>query len=193
LEVGRDRNKRIQEAQDMIKTKLGKVEGQLSKDILNVKSKKVPKNLKIGESVEVLSLGQKGTVLSLPDDNGNVSIQVGVMKVNVQLNTLRRIESQNSEKSIRSSKTIMSSKSKTINTEIDLRGMNTEEAIVDIDKYLDDAYIAGLTEVHIIHGKGTGALREGVSSYLRKHRHVKSFRIGKYNEGGDGVTVVEVK
>ena len=193
LEVGRDRNKRIQEAQDMIKTKLGKVEGQLSKDILNVKSKKVPKNLKIGESVEVLSLGQKGTVLSLPDDNGNVSIQVGVMKVNVQLNTLRRIESQNSEKSIRSSKTIMSSKSKTINTEIDLRGMNIEEAIVDIDKYLDDAYIAGLTEVHIIHGKGTGALREGVSSYLRKHRHVKSFRIGKYNEGGDGVTVVEVK
>lgn len=193
LDVGKDRNKRIQEAQDMLKTKLGKVENQLSKDILNVKSKKIPKNLKIGESVEVLSLGQKGTVLTLPDDNGNLSIQIGVMKVTVHLNTLRRIDTDNSERSVRNSKTIMSSKSKTISTEIDLRGMNIEEAIVDVDKYLDDSFIAGLNEVHIIHGKGTGALREGISSYLRRHRHVKSFRIGKYNEGGDGVTVVEVK
>ena len=193
LDVGKDRNKRIQEAQDMLKTKLGKVENQLSKDILNVKSKKIPKNLKIGESVEVLSLGQKGTVLTLPDDNGNLSIQIGVMKVTVHLNTLRRIDTENSERSVRNSKTIMSSKSKTISTEIDLRGMNIEEAIVDVDKYLDDSFIAGLNEVHIIHGKGTGALREGISSYLRRHRHVKSFRIGKYNEGGDGVTVVEVK
>lgn len=192
-EVGRERNKRIQEAQDMLKSKLGKVETSLSKDILNVKSKKIPKNLKIGESVEVVSLGQRGTVITLPDDNGNLSIQIGVMKVNAHLNTLRRIDSANSEKSIRSSKTIMSSKSKTISTEIDLRGMNIEEAIVEIDKYLDDSYIAGLTEVYIIHGKGTGALREGVTSYLRKRRHVKSFRIGKFNEGGDGVTIVEVK
>ena len=192
-DVGKERNKRIQEAQDMLKSKLGKVENQLSKDILNVKSKKIPKNLKIGETVEVLSLGQKGIVLTLPDDNGNLSIQIGVMKVNVHLNTLRRIDNDHSERSIRSSKTIMSSKSKTISNEIDLRGMNIEEAIVDIDKYLDDSYIAGLNEVHIIHGKGTGALREGISSYLRRHRHVKSFRIGKYNEGGEGVTIVEVK
>lgn len=192
-EVGKERNKRIQEAQDMLKSKLGKVESALSKDILNVKSKKIPKNLKIGESVEVLSLGQRGTVLTLPDDNGNLNIQIGVMKVNAHLNTLRRIESDNSEKSIRSSKTIMGSKSKTISTEIDLRGMNIEEATIEIDKYLDDSYIAGLSEVYIIHGKGTGALREGVTSYLKNHRHVKSFRIGKYNEGGDGVTIVEVK
>lgn len=192
-EIGKENNKRIQEAQDMLKSKLGKVETELSKDILNVKSKKIPKNLKVGESVEVLSLGQKGTVLTIPDDNGNLNVQIGVMKVNVHLNTLRRINSEESEKSIRSSKTIMSSKSKTISTEIDLRGMNIEEAIVDIDKYLDDSYIAGLTEIYIIHGKGTGALREGVKSYLRTHRHVKSFRIGKYNEGGDGVTIVEIK
>ncbi len=192
-EVGKDRNKRIQEAQDMLKSKLGKVDSSLSKDILNVKSKKIPKNLKVGDSVEVLTLGQKGTVLTLPDDHKNLSIQIGVMKVNVPLSTLRRIESENSEKSIRSSKTIMSSKSKTISTEIDLRGMNTEEAILDIDKYLDDSYIAGLEEVYIIHGKGTGALREGVTAYLRNHRHVKSYRLGKYNEGGDGVTIVEVK
>ena len=177
----------------MLKSKLGKVDSSLSKDILNVKSKKIPKNLKVGDSVEVLTLGQKGTVLTLPDDHKNLSIQIGVMKVNVPLSTLRRIESENSEKSIRSSKTIMSSKSKTISTEIDLRGMNTEEAILDIDKYLDDSYIAGLEEVYIIHGKGTGALREGVTAYLRNHRHVKSYRLGKYNEGGDGVTIVEVK
>lgn len=192
-EVDRDRNKRIQEAQDILKERLDKAEGSLSKDILNVKSKKPPANLKIGETVEVLSLSQTGSVINLPDEKGNVDIQVGIMKVNVHISTLRRVESDENDKFSYKSKTITGIKSMTIKSEIDLRGMNIEEAIFDIDKYLDDVYIAGLKEVFLIHGKGTGALREGVKSYLRGHHHVRAFRAGKYGEGGDGVTVVEIK
>ena len=192
IDVEKDRQKRIQEAQEMLKNELSKVETAISKDILNVKSKKPPKNLKAGESVEVLSLNKVGTVITAPDDKGNLDVQVGIMKVNVHISTLRRVSGDN-EKSTVKSKNIIGTKSKTIKNEIDLRGKNIEEAIIDIDKYLDDSYIAGLKEVYIIHGKGTGALRDGVKSYLRGHRHVKGFRAGKYGEGGDGVTVVEIK
>ena len=115
------------------------------------------------------------------------------MKVNVHISTLRRTQNEDNEKSTFKAKKIVSNKSKMIKKERDLRGKTIEEGILDIDKYLDDSYIAGLTEVFIIHGKGTGALRDGVKNYLRGHKHVKSYRSGKYGEGGDGVTVVEIK
>ena len=92
-----------------------------------------------------------------------------------------------------SNKTIMSSKTKDISAEIDLRGKNLDEAFLELDKYLDDAYISGLKQINIIHGKGTGVLRDGIKGYLRSHRHVKSSRLGVYGEGGDGVTIVEIK
>ncbi|MDD2447645.1 MAG: endonuclease MutS2 [Tissierellia bacterium] len=193
FEIEKDRNKRIQEAQDMLKNKLDDVESSLTKNILNIRSKNIPKDLKIGESVEVLSLNQIGTVLTKADDKGNLDVQVGIMKVNVNKSTLRRTNSEIKEKSNIRNKNIISNKSRTIKNEIDLRGKNIEEAVLDIDKYLDDSYIAGLNEVYIIHGKGTGVLRDGVKTYLRGHKHVKSFRIGKYGEGGEGVTVVEIK
>lgn len=192
-DIEKDRNKRIQEAQGMLKDKLNEVESSLSKNILNVKSKKPPKNLKVGETVEVLTLNQIGTVLSSPDEKGNLEVQIGIMKVNVNISTLRRAQNVDAEKSTFKAKKIVSNKSKIIKNEIDLRGKNIEEALLDIDKYLDDSYIAGLKEVFIIHGKGTGALRDGVKNYLRGHKHVKSYRTGKYGEGGDGVTVVEIK
>ena len=193
FEIEKDKNKRIQEAQDMLKNKLDDVESSLTKNILNIRSKNIPKDLKIGESVEVLSLNQIGTVLTKADDKGNLDVQVGIMKVNVNKSTLRRTNSEIKEKSNIRNKNIISNKSRTIKNEIDLRGKNIEEAVLDIDKYLDDSYIAGLNEVYIIHGKGTGVLRDGVKTYLRGHKHVKSFRIGKYGEGGEGVTVVEIK
>ncbi|WFA09875.1 endonuclease MutS2 [Tissierella sp. Yu-01] len=192
-DIEKDRNKRIQEAQGMLKDKLNEVEKSLSKNILNVKSKKPPKNLKVGETVEVLTLNQVGTVLSSPDEKGNLEVQIGIMKVNVHISTLRRTQNEDNEKSTFKAKKIVSNKSKMIKNEIDLRGKTIEEGILDIDKYLDDSYIAGLKEVFIIHGKGTGALRDGVKNYLRGHKHVKSYRSGKYGEGGDGVTVVEIK
>lgn len=192
-EIEKEHNKKLQEAQDLLKENLNKVESDLSKDIFKVKSNKPPKNLKIGESVEVLSLNQIGTVSSKPNEKGYLTVQVGIMKVNVHVSTLRRVASQDMDKSTIKAKAIIGSKSKTIKNEIDLRGKNIEEAILDIDKYLDDSYIANLKEVYIIHGKGTGTLRNGVKSYLRGHKHVKSYRSGKYGEGGDGVTVVEIK
>lgn len=191
--VGKERNKRIQDAQDMLRSRIREVDSSMAEEVLNVKAKEPPKNLKIGETVEVLSLGQKGEVLSLPDESGNLSVQVGIMKVNVHLSSLRRTDSYESERSQTKTKTIISSKSKTIKNEIDLRGRNIEEAILELDKYLDDAYIAGLKEVNIIHGKGTGALREGLTQYFRQHNFIKSSRLGKHGEGGSGVTIVELK
>ncbi|MBU5427304.1 endonuclease MutS2 [Tissierella pigra] len=193
LEIEKDRARKIQEVQEKLKSKLNKAEGEVSKNILNVKSNKPPKNLKVGETVEVLTFNQKGTVVEEPDDNGNVKIQVGIMKITSHISTLKRAISQEEEKIHNSTKKIMGSKSKDIKTEIDLRGQNLDEAFLELDKYLDDAYIAGLKQIHIIHGKGTGVLRDGIKTYLRSHRHVKTSRIGNYNEGGTGVTVVEIK
>lgn len=192
-EIERDRNKKIHQAQEKLQSNLDEVESSLSKNVLNVKSKEVPKNLKIGETVEVLSLNQIGNVLELPDETGNVLVQVGIMKVNVHISTLRRAEEMESEKTHTSTKKIIKSKSSNIKNEIDLRGYTLDEALLDLDKYIDDAYIAGLKEAYIIHGKGTGVLREGIKSYIKVHKNIKTFRTGKYGEGGEGVTVIELK
>ncbi|MBU5440238.1 endonuclease MutS2 [Tissierella sp. MSJ-40] len=192
-DIEKDRNRRIQENQERLKTKLNQVESSLSENLLNIKSKEPPKNLMVGESVEVLSLNQKGSVLSLPDENGNVNVQVGIMKVNVHISTLIRAESEETNKTQVSTKNIIKTKTKSIKNEVDLRGKTLDEALLDLDKYLDDTYIAGLKEIYIIHGKGTGVLRDGIKSYIKGHKHVKAFRTGKYGEGGDGVTVVEIK
>ncbi|MCF6461622.1 endonuclease MutS2 [Clostridium sp. Cult3] len=192
-EIEKDKNKKIHESQERLRSKLDDVEKSISDDVLNVKSKEPPKNLKVGETVEVLSLNQKGSVLELPDENGNVLVQVGIMKVNVHISTLRRAEEEELDKGQISTKNIIRTKSANVQNEIDLRGKNLDEALLDLDKYIDDVYIAGLKEAYIIHGKGTGVLRSGVNSYLKGHRHIKSSRIGKYGEGGDGVTVIELK
>ena len=192
-EIEKDRNKKIQESQDRLRSKLNEREGDVSSNVLNVKSKKPPKNLKVGETVEVLTFNQKGTVISPPDDSGNVMVQVGIMKINANISSLRRSESEVKEKANVTTKNIIKTKSKDIKTEIDLRGRNLEEAIMEIDKYMDDAYLAGLNEISIIHGKGTGVLRRGIQEYLKGHRYVKKMRLGGMSEGGDGVTIVEIK
>ncbi|NMB26766.1 MAG: endonuclease MutS2 [Tissierellia bacterium] len=191
-EVEKDRNKEIHKAQERLKSSLDEVESSLSENVLNVKSKEPPKNLKVGDTVEVLSLNQVGNVLELPDENGNVLVQVGIMKVNVHISTLRRAKEEESGKTQTSTRKIIKSKA-AVKNEIDLRGKTLDEALLDLDKYIDDIYIAGLKEAYIIHGKGTGVLREGIKGYIKRHKHIKSFRIGKYGEGGDGVTVMELK
>jgi DNA mismatch repair protein MutS2 len=191
-EIEKDKSRKIHESQEKLKLKLDEVEKSLSENVLNVKSKEPPKNLKVGETVEVLSLNQIGSVLELPDENGNVMVQVGLMKVNVHISTLRRSEMEEAEKTRMSTKKIIKSKSSYVKNEIDLRGKTLDEAMLDLDKYIDDVYIAGLREAYIIHGKGTGVLREGIKGYLKNHRNIKSYRGGKYGEGGDGVTVIEL-
>ncbi|MGM0396236.1 MAG: endonuclease MutS2 [Bacillota bacterium] len=192
-EIDRDKSRRLQEAQDMLRKEIRDKEAQASTGIKEIKSKKPPKNLKVGETVEVLSLNQNGTVITPPDDKGNVEVQIGIMKVNVSITTLRRTEGKEQSASVEKGKAVKSRKAKAIKNELDIRGRNIEEGTYELDKYLDDAFISGLNEVYIIHGKGTGALRDGIKSHLKSHRLVKSQRSGKYGEGGDGVTVVELK
>ena len=193
VEIERDKQRRIQEAQENMRKSLDEVESSLSQDILNVKADEEIKDLKVGDTVEVLSLQQTGTVLELPDDEGNVLVQVGIMKVKVNISTLKQAKEVEEEKIKSKTKKMIINKSSQIKNEIDLRGKTLDEALLELDKYIDDAYLAGLKEAYIIHGKGTGILREGIKSYLKGHKHVKSYRIGKYNEGGSGVTVLELK
>lgn len=193
FEIEKDRNKQIQEAQDALKDTLGKVERDISKDVLNVQSNKPPQNLKAGETVKILSFDQIGTVVTEPDNKGDLTVQVGIMKLTVNVKTLKRAKSEENQVMETRTKKMVSNKSKSVSPELDLRGKNLDEAILEVDKYLDDAYIAGLKQIFIIHGKGTGILRAGIKSYLRTHKHVKSSRIGEFGEGGDGVTVVELR
>ena len=155
-----------------------------------------PTQIKPGDSVKVVSMGLKGTVSSLPDKNGNLFVQCGIIRSKVSLNDLVLIEEEtiNTGKMQRSSSgKLKMSKSYSISTEINLLGRTVDEALSELDKYLDDAYLAHLPSVRVVHGKGTGALRSAVHNYLRKNRVVKNYRLGEYGEGDAGVTIVEFK
>ena len=151
-----------------------------------------PKTVKAGDQVKILTLGAEGTVLAPPDEKGEVRLQAGMMKFTAPLAQLRLIrQAPVKEKTTVKAKTGMLTR--TVKSECDVRGMNLEEALDAVSLYLDEAVLAGLNEVYIIHGKGTGILRAGIQQDLRKNRHVKGFRRGMYGEGEDGVTVVTLK
>ncbi len=152
-----------------------------------------PKQVEVGQKVEIPKLRQRGIVLSLPDDKQDVLVQIGIMKVAVKLADLRIDKNMDEKEKTVGTNRVRMEKAKTISPEIDLRGMMVDEAMEALDKYLDDAFLANTKQVRIIHGKGTGALRAGLTPYLQKHRLVAKTRIGDYNEGGIGVTVVELK
>ena len=151
--------------------------------------------LMLGEEVKVLSLNENGYVQTLPDKNGNLQVKIGILKVNANISDIIRIEKviDNSKEKISHSKATFIKSDKMYNNKIDVRGYNTEDAIYEIDKFLDDSFIANLNEVTIVHGKGTGVLRNNISDFLRKHKLVKSFSFAKFNEGGDGATIVKLK
>ena len=151
-----------------------------------------PKTVKPGDRVKILTLGAEGTVLAAPDERGEVSLQAGAMKFKANLSQLRLIQAAKApEKSTVRAKT--GTLTRTVSSECDVRGMSLEEALGAVSLYLDEAVLAGLNEVYIIHGKGTGTLRAGIQQDLRKNKYVKSFRRGVYGEGEDGVTVVTLK
>lgn len=191
-DIDKERRKKLQEAKDKLKNKLDSIDGDLVENVLTKKSKKPPKNVKEGETVKLITLNQTGTVVTPPDSDGNLVIQVGIMKVNAHISTIEKAKDKGKDATTAKTKSMIKSKSKSIKNEIDLRGKSLEEAILDVDKFLDDVYIAGLGQVYVIHGKGTGVLREGIKQLLKSHRHVKSFRLGNHGEGGSGVTVVEI-
>ena len=152
-----------------------------------------PEHLLVGDSVRVLSINQEGTVITLPNEKGDLSVQVGLMKMNVNLKQLVIISKKKKDEKVYNKVREFSAKSASISSEIDVRGNNIEEAIGIIDKYLDDAAISSLSQVRIIHGKGTGALRKGLHEHFKGHPHVKKFEDAAYNEGGNGATVIVLK
>ena len=152
---------------------------------------KPPKTVRAGDTVNIVTLDQKATVLSAPDSKGEVMVQAGVMKLNVKLKDIRLIEEKKA--SAPTSGKVGLGAGKQVGLELDVRGMLVDEANIMVDRYLDDAYNAGLSEVNIIHGKGTGALRAGVQAFLKRHPLVKGYRMGSYGEGDAGVTVVTLK
>lgn len=192
-DIEKEKNKKIQQAQNKLKTNLDNVSEGLTENILGKSTNAPPKNIKSGDSVKLLNLNQIATVLTEPDKDGNLTVQAGIMKINVNLNNIEKTKDNVEQKSEKNTRGMIKSKAKSIKTELDLRGKNVEEGMLEVDKYLDDVYMSGLSQVTIIHGKGTGILREGIKQYLRNHKLVDSFRIGKYGEGGTGVTIVNLK
>lgn len=154
--------------------------------------------LKVGDRVKVLTLGQNGEIISLPDSKGNLFVQVGLLKAAVNVKNLMLIQDgtkQKKQPAMSKSKygSLYKTKAQSVSLSINVRGRNLDDAVMDVDKYLDDAYMAGLKEVTVIHGRGEGILRNGLQNMFKKHKHVESFRKGAFNEGGDGVTVVKLK
>lgn len=163
----------------------------------SVPNHNVPKKLRIGDSVKVISMNLKGTVHSLPNARGDLYVQMGILRSLVNINDLILLEEDATPGTKKFQKTsagkIKMSKSASVSTEINLIGKTTDEAIPLLDKYLDDAYLAHLPSVRIVHGKGTGALRNAVQAHLKRLKYVKSFHLGEFGEGDAGVTIAEFK
>lgn len=191
--------KDMEKERGKLREKMSTVDKKLSaKNAAPKKSHKqlTAKDLHIGDSIKVLSLNLKGTVSTLPDAKGNLFVQMGILRSQVNIRDLEKLDDTvitGGNFSKTGSGKIKISKSTSVSTEINLLGKTVDEAIMELDKYLDDAYIAHFPSVRIVHGKGTGALRKGVHNYLRRQKHVKSYRLGEFGEGDAGVTIVEFK
>ena len=174
-------------------------ETAVTREAATVKPKKQHKasDFRLGESVKVLSMNLTGTVSSLPDAKGNLFVQMGILRSQVNMSDLEIIEDNQdiTTKQLRktSSSKMKMSKTLDIRSEINLIGKTVDEAIAELDKYLDDAYLSHLNQVRVVHGKGTGALRNGVHQYLKRQNHVKSYRLGEFGEGDAGVTIVDFR
>ncbi len=194
--------KALEAERTKLRDSLKKVEGGLSLKQETKKPHKAinPKTLKLGDGVRVLSMNLNGTVSSLPDAQGNVFVQMGILRSKVNISDLELLQENSvsgpgleSRKKGSGSSNIKMSKSFGISPEINVLGMTVDEAVAQLDKYLDDAYIAHLPQIRIVHGKGTGALRAGIHKHLKRLKYIKEFHLGGFGEGDAGVTIVVFK
>ena len=187
----------MERERERLRQKISKTQSKSSLQTQKPSKVHKPSDFKLGESVKVLSMNLTGTVSSLPDARGNLFVQMGILRSQVNISDLEIIEEPMTitAKQMRrtSSGKMKMSKSMSISPEINLLGKTVDEAVAELDKYLDDAYLAHLSPVRIVHGKGTGALRKGIHNYLKRLKYVKSFRLGVFGEGDAGVTIVEFK
>ena len=187
----------MEQERSRLREKMSSVEKNMTLKAQRAPSKELqPKDLHLGDSVRVLSMNLKGIVSTLPDANGNLFVQMGILRSQVNIKDLEKIadiEAATPYKRQTGSGKIRMSKSASVGIEINLLGKTTDEAIAELDKYLDDAYLSHMPSVRIVHGKGTGALRKAVHNYLRRQKHVESYRLGEFGEGDAGVTIVTFK
>ncbi|HIZ54895.1 MAG TPA: endonuclease MutS2, partial [Firmicutes bacterium] len=191
-----DFNARTQAARSQLKGRLGKLYDQAN-PVAEKPSEapyRLPRPLKVGDSVLIADIDKKGVVLALPDKGGNVMVQAGIIKSRVPLSNLRLLEEQSVHvQRGATTRSVTSQKDRKVSTEIDLRGQNVEEALINLDHYIDNCVMGGMTQICIIHGKGTGVLRTAVQNHLKHHKNIASFRLGTFGEGENGVTIAEIK
>lgn len=186
-------NEKIQNARERLKKKEDTIDAKMSKAKTPKRTnRELPRNLMIGETVTIISMNQEASVIKLPDKDGVLRVEAGIFKMDVHISDIAQIK-EPKEKETGYTKSSFQSKAKTATTEIDVRGQNLDEAMMNVDKFLDDCCLGGVSTVTIIHGKGTGILRKGIQDMLRRHKRVKSFRNGTFGEGEMGVTVAELK
>ncbi|MDD4089208.1 MAG: endonuclease MutS2 [Tissierellia bacterium] len=194
LEMDKDKNRRVNELRQSLSDKTKELSENIYTDQIEEEDTYDTESpLKTGDTVIVRSLNQKGAIISDVDDSQTVMVQIGLIKTKVKKSDLVKIKSDEEVKQKNSTSRMVKLRTSSINPKIDLRGYNLDEALLELDKYLDDAFMSNLNEVQVIHGKGTGVLREGVTQFLKSYKHVKESRLGTFNEGGDGVTIVKFK
>lgn len=187
----------MEKERERLRKKMAKTRSGMTPEPAKPKKQYKPSDFKLGESVKVLSMNLTGSVVSLPDAKGNLDVQMGILRSKVNISDLEIIDEKPNYLQKTSKRTgkgkIKMNKSLTVATEINLLGKTVDEAVAELDKYLDDASLAHLSSVRIVHGKGTGALRQGIHKYLKRQKHVKSFRLGAFGEGDAGVTIAELR
>ena len=194
-----DLDEKVSKSREKLKKKEDNIDRAISRADKPKKTfRELVKNLKVGETVRIISVGETATVLKeQKKGDETVRVQAGIIKMDVHITDLERVKDNSTkelaDKYVASTRSSFASKTKDVSTEIDVRGQMLEEAIMNVEKFLDDCYLAGLSPVSVIHGKGTGVLRKGIGEMLRKHKYVKSHRMGRYGEGETGVTIVELK
>ena len=184
----------MEKDREKIRKKMAKAQSKSSIHKKEQINHNVPKKLRLGDSVKILSMNLKGTVHTLPDAKGNLFVQAGILRYQTNIRDLILVN-DDATPAVHNTKTgagkLKMSKSLSVSPEINLIGKTVDEALMELDKYLDDAYLAHLKSVRIVHGKGTGALRKAVQGHLKRQKYVKAFHLGEFGEGDAGVTIAE--
>jgi DNA mismatch repair protein MutS2 len=195
-QTGKNTNKKMEIERSRLGKEMRDLEGKLSYRGSGKKGSHLPGDFHVGDLVFVHTFSLEGTVKTLPNGKGDLTVQMGLLQSQVNIKDLEILEKpkpapEKPKRSVGGAKGLK--KSALIAPDINLLGKTVDEATAELDKYLDDAYLAGLNQVTIIHGKGTGALRKGIQNYLKRQKHVKSYRPGVFGEGEAGVTIVQFK
>ena len=191
--ASKQKQQKIDALRKELSDSMGNLQPSVKSMIVPKVSSKEIKDLKPGDDVKVVTLNQDGSVVSVDKKKKEAVVQIGIMKMTLPFKSLQKVQKDKKSTVTKTTRKIISEKSGKVKGEVDLRGMNLEEAIMEVEKYLDDACVAGLETVTIIHGIGTGVLKKGLQDVLKRNKHVKSKRPGEYGEGGAGVTIVTLR